>query len=1008
MADKKYSITTSPACLGSQPLGILRAAALSTIMLGLTAQVPVMGKEPAVESRDAALTDDASAALEKQLADEISAAKKIDAGADPKAYLAAYEQALATALKIYPEPDPELEIIRSEIGFANFMLGNADQALAALVHAIPIFEASLPKYEAQLFEAYNNLAVVNGLLGRHKDARVYIAKAVEKWRETAGEEGSVDLGLGLSNIAMTDRALGNFEQALEENRQSIAMLERLYARDKDKRAADSLVVALGNLPLHQGDVGDFDGALASTRSLVNRLDSLLPPDHPRTAYILLSASILMLDNRKILESEALARRALAVRENAMGADSPAAANARLNLITVLLAQEKFEEALALSEYSYKVLSEAKGNTADDVFTLRSNIALAKFGVGNMDAAIGEQKKLLDEQILAFPAGNEAINKNREILATMLAKAGKWQAAQALLDELQQSRTGEVGDKQRNYLTFEALRALAEIKNGALQAGVARLGTVRAGLDGFWQSEIFGEASTGKENVGMKRGYGWAVVAAVAADNPELAFAFAQRYGFGAADRAALRAALRDMTDDPQATLAMRARQDMVEERSRAMDEFYRKTASGDSAAATEVARRIAALTGQIEAQALGSTADKAQTELPVRLDYSLADVKARLADGEALLMTLETELGPQILAISNDQIAISPAAVSSQEIANLVSDVRGQITDHETSKASFDRSSASRLYAGLFNAKILQILNEKSLVNVVARGNMAKLPFALLSEPGQNKEPDRWLIEKFALAYPVGIAGFMTGSEGQQTEQLTDFFGIGAPLGENFQQIAALADKSGNVAYRGTNNVQKLAELPPLDFAQDELDRIASAVDVQHKTVLTGRAATEKAVRALDLSKAKIVTFATHGLMAGELNGVDEATLVLSAPAEGTADLENDGLLTASEISKLPIDAEWVVLSACNSASGERSNDDALSGLAQAFLYAGANSLLVSHWRLRDDTAAQLTVDTFRNVSAGMAKAEALRQAQLKLMADKSVPNSSHPAAWAPFILVGQ
>jgi CHAT domain-containing protein len=135
---------------------------------------------------------------------------------------------------------------------------------------------------------------------------------------------------------------------------------------------------------------------------------------------------------------------------------------------------------------------------------------------------------------------------------------------------------------------------------------------------------------------------------------------------------------------------------------------------------------------------------------------------------------------------------------------------------------------------------------------------------------------------------------------------------------------------------------------------------------------------------------------------------VDEATLVLSAPAEGTADLENDGLLTASEISKLPIDAEWVVLSACNSASGERSNDDALSGLAQAFLYAGANSLLVSHWRLRDDTAAQLTVDTFRNVSAGMAKAEALRQAQLKLMADKSVPNSSHPAAWAPFILVGQ
>jgi CHAT domain-containing protein len=89
--------------------------------------------------------------------------------------------------------------------------------------------------------------------------------------------------------------------------------------------------------------------------------------------------------------------------------------------------------------------------------------------------------------------------------------------------------------------------------------------------------------------------------------------------------------------------------------------------------------------------------------------------------------------------------------------------------------------------------------------------------------------------------------------------------------------------------------------------------------------------------------------FATHGLMSGDLGGLAEPALVLTPPPEASPD--NDGLLTASKIATLKLNASWVVLSACNTAAGDGTPDaGGLSGLAKAFFYAGARSLLVSHW----------------------------------------------------------
>jgi CHAT domain-containing protein len=194
--------------------------------------------------------------------------------------------------------------------------------------------------------------------------------------------------------------------------------------------------------------------------------------------------------------------------------------------------------------------------------------------------------------------------------------------------------------------------------------------------------------------------------------------------------------------------------------------------------------------------------------------------------------------------------------------------------------------------------------------------------------------------------------------------------------------------------------------LPRLPDALGELETMRDALGGEHALMLTGADALKSRVIAGNLGDYGVIAFATHGLVGGEMRGLGEPALVLSPPQE-VHDAEAM-LLTATDIASLRLNADWVVLSACNTAAGEDGAAPTYSGLARAFVYAGVRSLLLSQWALRDDVAARLTVDAVKGARAGLGHAEALRQAQLRLIADRSVPGGAHPAAWAPFVLLGE
>ena len=198
----------------------------------------------------------------------------------------------------------------------------------------------------------------------------------------------------------------------------------------------------------------------------------------------------------------------------------------------------------------------------------------------------------------------------------------------------------------------------------------------------------------------------------------------------------------------------------------------------------------------------------------------------------------------------------------------------------------------------------------------------------------------------------------------------------------------------------------ELPKLPPVPGTRDELVAVARVLGAA-----PGRALCLDRLNGMgELGKARVVAFATHALIAGEVQGLLQPALVLTPPAAPSA--EDDGLLGLEEIVGLKLTrTEWLILSPCNTAASDGSGEG-LPGLARAFFFAGAPSLLVSHWSVKDRATQELMTEVFRRYAAdrGASRAEAVRQRMLALMGQGqgAPPYFAHPFAGAAFFLVGE
>jgi len=207
----------------------------------------------------------------------------------------------------------------------------------------------------------------------------------------------------------------------------------------------------------------------------------------------------------------------------------------------------------------------------------------------------------------------------------------------------------------------------------------------------------------------------------------------------------------------------------------------------------------------------------------------------------------------------------------------------------------------------------------------------------------------------------------------------------------------------------------KIGNLNRLPDTAEELKSIAAALSASPERLLhLGKKANEHAVKSLDLTRYRFIVFATHGLVPFQL-GLTQPAIALSAP--GVAGIDGEGLLTMEEVLTLKLDADWVVLSACNTAAGVSEDAEAVSGLGRAFFYAGRRALLVTNWEVESLSARDLVTGVFKAIADDptVTRAEALRRSMVSLMdrpnwaeADgRTVHSYAHPYFWAPYSVIG-
>jgi len=179
-----------------------------------------------------------------------------------------------------------------------------------------------------------------------------------------------------------------------------------------------------------------------------------------------------------------------------------------------------------------------------------------------------------------------------------------------------------------------------------------------------------------------------------------------------------------------------------------------------------------------------------------------------------------------------------------------------------------------------------------------------------------------------------------------------------------------------------------------------EINNIAGLFTVEQSTVVrTGLEATKRELLQTDLGRFRFVHFATHGFVPVE-PGIREPALILSYDGKE----EERMMLTLSEIIQLKLHAEMVVLSACNTGSGKVTRAEGVSSLGTAFLAAGASSVMMSLWKVADQSTAILMQEFYKNLLRGMPKNKALANARATLVS-KGYKN---PFFWAPFVLTGE
>ncbi|MBL8670719.1 MAG: CHAT domain-containing protein [Alphaproteobacteria bacterium] len=925
-----------------------------------------------------------------------------------------YRSALAGREKALGPEHPDVAASLVSLAGVVRAQGRFAEAEPMLRRALAQREKSLGPDHPSVAASLNALAGLTSAQGKRAESEPLYRRALAIYERAYGPDHP-DTSTTLGNLGLALQGLGRYGDAEQAMRRSLATDERV--RGPEHPTVSDRINNLAGLYLVQGRYPE--SAALYRRSLAIRMKAL-GPEHPSTAQALSNLASAVRRVGRPIEAERLFRQALALRETIHGPEHPAVAATMNNLGFLLRSLGRSEEAEPLYRRSLAIREKLLGQDHPDVAESINNVASVLRSQGKYDEAAPLFQR-------SFAIWERALGKEHPLVALSLANLaelsalrGDDRAALAFYRRSTAIRSGRAEHADDDEASDAARLSEQRLSSGAFRlhlAAAARVATTAAepertalNDEAFRLLDLKNATSTGEavSRMAARFAAGTDALAAVVRERQD---AVAQ---LDAVDAAMVKA------------VAKRAAQ-----RDGAQEQQLRERAAALQRRVAEIADRL-----RREFPAYGEIAD------PKPL--ALADAQALLGPHEALMAFVVGPKDTHVFALRKDRVAIARAEVGAKDLAAAVKALRAGLDP--TGKADladlapFDATRAHALYAQLF-APAAALLEGAKHLFLVPDASLGSLPVGVLLtappakpqfEPGDTTDfrDAPWLAKRMAVSVLPSVGSLRAlRSFARQTRATRPFLGIGDPMLKDHpvdmnakraakpagQAVAAvgwtLVEERPNLRslFRGaTADPEALRQVPSLPDTADELAAMARSLGAPTASLMLREGATEATVKKAALSDHKVLAFATHGVVAGEIEGLAEPALILTPPGKATP--EDDGLLTASEVAQLKLDADWVILSACNTAAPDGSpTAEGLSGLAKAFFFAGARALLVSHWPVVSEAAVALTTSMLKEAAQpGTTRAEAHRLAVTGLIDGKAKAEFAHPVFWAPFVVVGE
>ena len=930
-------------------------------------------------------------------------------------YLGKYPQALEQFLEsriiykeVYGTEHRSYANALNNIAHLYQTLGDPQKALPMLLEALEIQERVLGTEHQDYANSLNNLAILYSKINQHQKAIATYLQAKEIIERTVGNQHTL-YASAVNNLAHQYVKMGRFEEGMQYYLQARRISEKLYGRNHPDFAK-----TLNNLGKMHREMGNYAQALPLYLEAKDLIERTLGKTHPDYANLLNNMAVLYEQMNIYDKSETLYQQAIETRRIAVGVNHPSYGYTLTNMARMYARQGKHDQALPLYLEAMEIQENRLGTDHPYYATSLHNLASTYRALGRNDEALALLTVALRIRENVFGRLHHSYQLSQNNLSRIYLVSGRyeeaWQAVSQSLSDIARLPTPLVFDQRMidqliswDFYSFTQLSRLIETLNivyyllqkdnnmtERTHKQIILTDAVNALLVKA-RNEVSNEQD--KLRV-LSFSHDWLERSMEVLDpesQSEKAFSLADQNKsvlLLQATKSELAYRIGELPD----SLVWKDRK-LHDQQSRLQASLMQKlpTNTRDSLLSelNEVNLNIEGFIHMI-----AEIYPKYHQVRYGQADANVAEIQAMLDNQTALLEYVVVDSAVHIFSVDQQGVDWIKSPITNQELTDRIHALHSALSDYGSDSAYFDYAEQAHWFYNKLVAPAIAGKNGITNLIIVPDGELGHLPFeAFLVEaaPQQNfsYHEVHYLVKDYNISYNYSATLWKENREAPAPKNNGELLGVAADY--------EIELDTNMVAMRMATDQWRREKLTQLPAARREVEALQAKYEgfFAYDTL-----ASEKTVKTM-ASEYAVLHFATHGIL-------DNERPVLSSLAfTEDNDSTESNFWQAHEISKAQLNADLVVLSACETGYGKFERGNGVASLARAFMYAGAPSLIVSLWQVHDGSTSELMQFFYSNLDSGMKKDEALRKAKLQYL-ESAQGIMAHPAFWSPFITIGK